>query len=115
VKTLSIKFTAFLSILSVSVINFAPQANAQVFDPETLITLQICNTIMNMQDVNPDNLELRIGRRECNLRAYYVNLCTASGGEYASCWDNNYNDDNIYRQPVQTTTEELEGIIVNNQ
>lgn len=109
------KFAAVLSVLSLSVVNFALKANAQVFAPETLRTLQICNTIMNMQDADPDNPELRIGRRECNLRAYYVNLCTASGGEYASCWDNNYNDVNDYGQPVQITTDELEDIIVNNQ
>ncbi|MGI2908760.1 hypothetical protein [Tolypothrix sp. VBCCA 56010] len=70
---------------------------------------KICNIIINMQDADPNNLELRIGRRECDVRAYNVQLCTASGGEFAACWDYHYT------QSVNISTEELEGIIANNQ
>jgi hypothetical protein len=108
-KTLPIKFTAILSIISLSLINFPLKAEAQFFDSETNRTLGICNTIMYMQDADPNNLELRIARRECNLRAYNVRLCTASGYEFVACWDHKY------IQPVHITTEELENVIINNQ
>ncbi|GAB4236928.1 MAG: hypothetical protein Kow0049_22330 [Stanieria sp.] len=45
---------------------------------------------MNLHDADPENPELTMARRECDLRAYYVNLCAASGGEFSTCWDDNY-------------------------
>lgn len=107
-KTLSLKLAAVLSIIPFSVVNFTLNANAQVFNQKTLRMVQICNTIMNMQDADPNNVELRIGRRECNIRAYNVQLCTASGGEFRGCWDE------YYTQSVNTSTDELEAIIANN-
>ncbi|MEH2184265.1 hypothetical protein [Nostoc sp.] len=108
-KKFSGKLVASLFVVPLTVFSFSLKSNAQIFDPETLTTLQICNTIMNLQDADPDNYELRIGRRECDVRAYYVQLCTASGYDFAACWDENYT------QAVDVSTEELEEIIANNQ
>ncbi|MBN3940873.1 MAG: hypothetical protein V7L21_07240 [Nostoc sp.] len=108
-KKVSRKLVASLFIVPLTVVSFSHESNAQVFNPKTLRTVQICNTIMNMQDADPDNPELRIGRRECNVRAYNVQLCTASGSNYAACWDEKYT------QVVNVSTEELEKIIANNQ
>ncbi|WP_445634694.1 hypothetical protein NSTC745_06532 [Nostoc sp. DSM 114161] len=108
-KKISRKLVASLFIVPLTVFSFSLKSNAQVFAPETLTTLQICNSIMNLQDADPDNSELRIGRRECEVRAYNVQLCTASGSNYAACWDENYT------QAVNISTEELEEIIANNQ
>lgn len=108
-KKVSKKLVASLFIVPLTVVSFSYKSNAQVFNPETLRTVQICNTIMNMQDADPDNPELRIGRRECNVRAYNVQLCTASGDNFAACWDKKYT------HTVKVSTEELEEIIANNQ
>lgn len=103
------KFVTCLFVISLSLASFSLKANAQIFSSDTLTILRICNTIMNLQDADPDNPELRIGRRECNVRAYNVQLCTASGGNYAACWDENYT------RAVDVSTEQLEEIIANNQ
>jgi hypothetical protein len=103
------KFSTIGSIFSIFVFCIPLKANAQVFNSETLTTARTCNTIVNMQDANPNNYQLRIGRRECNLRAYYVRLCTSSGYEYRSCWDN------YYTRAIHVTTRQLIGIINNNQ
>jgi hypothetical protein len=103
------KITPTLFLISIFAFSFNLKADAQVFASETLQTMRICNTIMNMQDANPNNPQLRIGRRECNVRAYNVRLCTSSGGEFAECWDTQYT------RPVQITTEQLEGIIDNDR
>lgn len=103
------KLSTIGSIFSVFLFCIPLKANAQVFNSGTLYTLKICQAIMNMQDANPNNYQLRIGRRECNLRAYYAQLCNSSGYEYTFCW-NTY-----YTQKIHVTTQQLISIINNNQ
>lgn len=103
------RFLATLPIISLLLLNFTQKADAQIYSDATLTTLQICNTIMNMHDADPENIELGMGRRECDARAYKVQLCTASGGAYADCWNVHY--------PVAVDLEidDLVAIIQNNQ
>lgn len=103
------KPSTICSIFSIFVFCIPLKANAQAFNSETIFIARICNTIMNMQDANPNNYQLRIGRRECNLRAYYVRLCASSeyqDNEY-TCWDRHYT------RAVHITTRQLIGIINN--
>jgi hypothetical protein len=102
------KLSTIGSIFSIFLLCFPLKANAQVFNSETLYTLKICQAIANMQTANPNNYALRVGRRECNLRAYYVQLCTSSGYEYRTCWDN------YYTQAIHVNTQRLRDIVNNN-
>lgn len=101
---------ATLPMISLLLLNFSQKAEAQVLSEETSTTLQICNTIMNMHDADPENPELSMGRRECDLRAYYVQLCVAyPGAAYAPCWNANY------PRPIELDNNDLITIIQNNQ
>ena len=100
---------ATLPIISLLLLNFTQKADAQIYSEATTVTFQVCNTIMNMHDADPENVELTIGRRECNARAYNAQLCTASGGAFADCW--NY----YYPVAVDLELDELVAIIQNNQ
>lgn len=100
---------ATLPMISLLLLNFTQKADAQIYSDATITTMQICNTIMNMHDADPENVELTIGRRECNARAYNAQLCTASGGAFADYW--NY----YYPVAVDLEIDELVAIIQNNQ
>jgi len=86
-KKLFAHFLAALPMISLLLLNSTQKAEAQIYSDATIVTFQICNTIMNMHDADPENVELTIGRRECNARAYNAQLCTASGGAFADCWN----------------------------
>ncbi|AFZ36955.1 hypothetical protein Sta7437_3454 [Stanieria cyanosphaera PCC 7437] len=113
-KTLSLKFAAVLSVLSLSTVNYYLKASAEVYDFATLRTARVCNTIMNMQNADPHNLDLIMARKECNLRNYYVQVCESSGKSLKLCQRDNYNDSNEYGQPPKFTTAQLEDIIEKN-
>lgn len=108
-KKFTARFVVTLPMISLLLLNFSQKADAQVIWEETMTMLRICNTIMNMHDADPENLELTIGRRECDARAYMVQLCIAETmGAYADCWNARYT------QPVDSSVD-LVAIIENNQ
>ncbi|MBE9019033.1 hypothetical protein IQ272_23360 [Chroococcidiopsidales cyanobacterium LEGE 13417] len=101
---------ATLPMISLLLLNFTQKADAQIYSDATTVTFQICNTIMNMHDADPENIELGMGRRECNARAYMVQLCIAETmGAYAFCWNDRY------PVPVDLEINDLVAIIQNNQ
>jgi hypothetical protein len=102
-----VSFVAMLPMILLFLLNLTQRADAQASEA-TLDTLQICNTIMNMHDADPQNPELSMGRRECNARAYMVQLCASSTAS-AGCWDANYPN------PVDLDNDDLITIIENNQ
>jgi hypothetical protein len=80
--------TAISLLVSLTVsIALQSSAFAQVpgrFSKEQMMS--ICNTIYNLHDRNPRDLQLTSARRECNFRFYLVRLCMATRAS-VTCWE----------------------------